>query len=332
MPKISILTACYNHEKYLKFYIESLLIQNFEDWELLIVDDNSKDKSVDIIKQYDDPRIRLFCNDINQGPGAAWNKAYANSTGDFFVICASDDMIKPDYFKYLLDEFDKGYEIIYSPLQMIDNDNKRYSIMKLPDTNDRFKLLSRLFKKDNCLYSPGMSFNKRLADIIFPTNVAMVQHQDYQWHIKMLINSDKISFANKPYILYRKINTTGTLSTVSLGEYNRSKIEIFKVMDTFTCIKNIEIIQNMFPDCEIKENGYINFELAKQALKADSFEKKLWGYNLLLNIMENDCLSFSNDFTFGDFLKIANKAFYPTNEYKKHKFKFMIKKIIKGYY
>ena len=108
MSKISVLTACYNHEKYLNYYIESLLAQSFEDWELLIVDDNSRDKSVNIIKQYNDCRIKLICNDINQGPGVAWNKAYENATGDYFVICASDDMIEPDYFSYILEQFNKN--------------------------------------------------------------------------------------------------------------------------------------------------------------------------------------------------------------------------------
>ncbi|EAJ4481083.1 glycosyltransferase, partial [Campylobacter coli] len=57
MPKISILTPCFNHEKYISAYLQSVLNQTFNDFELIIVDDCSSDQSIKEIEKFHDPRI-----------------------------------------------------------------------------------------------------------------------------------------------------------------------------------------------------------------------------------------------------------------------------------
>lgn len=70
---ISIITASYNYEKYIKDTIESVLSQTYSDWEMIIVDDGSKDKSRDIIKEYceKDSRIKLYTHEKNVNKGLA---------------------------------------------------------------------------------------------------------------------------------------------------------------------------------------------------------------------------------------------------------------------
>jgi glycosyltransferase involved in cell wall biosynthesis len=64
-PKVSVLICTYNAEKYISATLRSVLVQTFSDFELLILDNNSKDKTVDIIKQNKDPRIHLYPSDKN---------------------------------------------------------------------------------------------------------------------------------------------------------------------------------------------------------------------------------------------------------------------------
>jgi glycosyltransferase involved in cell wall biosynthesis len=68
-PKVSVLTTVYNREKYLAACIESVLASTFQDWELIVVDDQSADNSVAIARSYavKDQRIRVFVNETNLG-------------------------------------------------------------------------------------------------------------------------------------------------------------------------------------------------------------------------------------------------------------------------
>ena len=65
--KISIVTASYNYENYIKETIKSVLNQTYQDWELIIIDDCSSDNSVNVIKSFQDDRIKLFVNKQNLG-------------------------------------------------------------------------------------------------------------------------------------------------------------------------------------------------------------------------------------------------------------------------
>ena len=75
MPKISIITPAYNCEKYLPDAVKSVLSQTFTDWELLIIDDCSKDNTYRYMKKLaeKDKRIRIFQNKVNSGSAATRN-------------------------------------------------------------------------------------------------------------------------------------------------------------------------------------------------------------------------------------------------------------------
>lgn len=64
---ISIVTASYNYEQYIVETIQSVINQTYTDWELIVVDDCSTDNSVEVIKSFNDERIKLFVNEKNLG-------------------------------------------------------------------------------------------------------------------------------------------------------------------------------------------------------------------------------------------------------------------------
>jgi glycosyltransferase involved in cell wall biosynthesis len=72
--KVSVFIPVYNREQYVGAAIESILAQTFSDFEILLIDDGSTDHSVDRIRSYTDPRIRLFCNEKNLGIPKTRNK------------------------------------------------------------------------------------------------------------------------------------------------------------------------------------------------------------------------------------------------------------------
>ncbi|EAW7552186.1 glycosyltransferase family 2 protein, partial [Campylobacter coli] len=106
MPKISILTPCYNHEKYISAYLQSVLSQTFNDFELIIVDDYSSDQSVKEIQKFKDKRIKLIKHSYNKGINATLNTAFKNSNGDILIFCASDDMFEFDALEKINEVFE----------------------------------------------------------------------------------------------------------------------------------------------------------------------------------------------------------------------------------
>ena len=244
-PLISILTPSFNHEKYVGHFINSLIAQTYSNWELIIVDDCSTDKNIEEIKKFTDSRINLFVQDFNQGPGAALNKAFSESHGEIIVDMASDDMLYPDYFEYIVKTFSENNNVgvIYSSLDVIDEYNKVYKKYVLPVYQNRVGFLKDLFYKNNILYSPGMCIRREVYSKIIPMDASMVQHQDYQWHVLFLGMTD-CKVAEKPFVQYRQPRTlAGNLSRTSIKEHNRLRLEIERLMDSFLEIKDIELFQ-----------------------------------------------------------------------------------------
>lgn len=96
---VSIIMPCYNGEKFIKETIESVLTQTYTSWELLIIDDGSKDNSVDIIKSYQqDQRIKLI-QQANAGSAAARNNGIRHSQGQYMALLDSDDIWLPNFLE-----------------------------------------------------------------------------------------------------------------------------------------------------------------------------------------------------------------------------------------
>lgn len=104
--KISIITTSYNYEQYIIETIESVLSQTYTNWEMIIIDDGSKDNSVNIIKEYckKDARIKLFQhpNCSNKGIVESVKLGIEKSTSDWLVFLESDDTITPNYLEIKL--------------------------------------------------------------------------------------------------------------------------------------------------------------------------------------------------------------------------------------
>ncbi len=119
MAKFSIGIANYNYQQYIATAIESVINQAFKDWELIIVDDNSTDNSVDIIKQYQKQypdKIKLIIHDVNQGCAKSWRTVIKNMSTPYLGMLDSDDALTKEaievMYKAHIDNPDCG--LIYS--------------------------------------------------------------------------------------------------------------------------------------------------------------------------------------------------------------------------
>ena len=103
MPKISVIVPVYNVEKYLARCIDSILDQSFADFEVILVDDGSPDKSGEICEYYkaQDNRI-VVIHQNNEGQASARNRALDIAKGEYISFIDSDDYVHPDMFSTLI--------------------------------------------------------------------------------------------------------------------------------------------------------------------------------------------------------------------------------------
>ena len=102
MSKISIIVPVYNTEKYLSKCLNSLIKQTYKDIEIIVVNDGSKDKSLEIAKKFakQDNRIKVF-NKENGGLSSARNFGIEKASGEYIGFVDSDDYIKENMFEIL---------------------------------------------------------------------------------------------------------------------------------------------------------------------------------------------------------------------------------------
>lgn len=100
---ISIIMPTYDRAATLPRAIDSVLGQTMPDWELVIVDDGSRDATLDVLSHYDDPRIRVVRHAVNRGVTAAQNTGLDTMSGDWFTMLGSDDELLPEALEVLLD-------------------------------------------------------------------------------------------------------------------------------------------------------------------------------------------------------------------------------------
>ena len=98
-PKVSVNIPCYNGEKTIVRAVESILSQSFTDFELVIVNDASKDSTPQILNEFKDPRIKLVHHEQNRGISGTRNTALKNSIGEYVLVLDADDVAFPDRMK-----------------------------------------------------------------------------------------------------------------------------------------------------------------------------------------------------------------------------------------
>lgn len=117
-PRLSIICAVYNAEEYLAACIESIINQSYRDWELILINDGSKDSSLEICYRYaeQDDRLRVYSQE-NKGQSAAQNVGLGYSRGEFVAFLDSDDTVEPETYEDAVSvlEANRGVDFVQIP-------------------------------------------------------------------------------------------------------------------------------------------------------------------------------------------------------------------------
>lgn len=174
---ISIVTAAYNCEKYIGHAIESVLSQTFKDWEMLIVDDMSTDKTADVAQKYAqrDPRIKFIKADKKLYSAGARNLATSLAQGKFIAFLDADDSWLPSKLSTQHDFMVKNnYALSFTSYQIIDNQGQVHPYVIEAKNKVAYKDLF-YFNPIGCL--TVMYDSTKIEKLLFPTDY--VFQEDY---------------------------------------------------------------------------------------------------------------------------------------------------------
>lgn len=137
--KVSIVLPVYNGEKYLRQSIDSILAQTYQNWELVICDDASNDRTPEIIKSYKDGRIKSIRHGKNMKMTVSLNDALKISTGEYLTYTSDDNIFRPHALEMMAGILNGSPEldIIYTDFTYIDAEGKVLRLSRALDDNQQ---------------------------------------------------------------------------------------------------------------------------------------------------------------------------------------------------
>ncbi|ABY44567.1 glycosyltransferase family 2 protein [Bacillus mycoides] len=204
-PKISIIVPVYKVERYIHKCIDSILVQTFEDFELILVDDGSPDTCGEICDRYADKDMRIkVIHKENGGLSSARNAGLENAKGDYIGFVDSDDWIEPDMYELLYGMcVEQGCDIaicssqIHYSNRIVTSSNHPFIIH---DRNTAMKTMLEGKLYDEVVWTKLFKRNL-LEDIKFPVGMS---YEDTAFTYKVIHKCKKVCFIGEPKYHYIK--------------------------------------------------------------------------------------------------------------------------------
>jgi len=194
----SIITPCYNAAAYLEACIESVRQQVCQDWEMIIVDDASRDNSLTIARRYQemDPRIRVIALSANRGVVGARNAALERAKGRYIAFLDSDDRWLPSKLELQLKAVaSSGAAVCYSSYYSIDAAGHRTGIFHAPAQADYWRLL-----RGSCIGNLTGLYD---ASWLGKEPFRAVGHEDYVMWLSLVKRAGRAVGIGEPLAEYR---------------------------------------------------------------------------------------------------------------------------------
>ena len=215
---ISIIVPIYNVSPYLQLCLESIEKQTYPHFEVLLINDGSRDNSKDICLEFAERDNRFkYIEQQNSGLSAARNTGILNSNGEFITFIDGDDFVDPNYLEELYHAALKNdSEILVASYKEFNENDNNYYIHVFDDKEEHF-IQNELIQKREIEFetSWGILFHKRLFETIrFPVGKSI---GDCFTNYKLFIESCKASYIHKDFYIHRI--RKGSLSALLTEQY-----------------------------------------------------------------------------------------------------------------
>lgn len=200
LKMFSIIIPAYNAEKYIVETLESVSKQKFDDYEVIIIDDASKDRTVELINDYicDKKNFRLYKNSENMGVANSRNKGFKLAKGRYIALLDADDIWLPEKLGKQYDVLmETEADIVYTSYELIDERSE--SLNKVYATKESATYKSML--KENYIGCSTVVFRRQITNEILMDSG--YSHEDFAFWLECLRNGCVAIGLTEPLMQYR---------------------------------------------------------------------------------------------------------------------------------
>jgi len=287
-PIISIIIPCYNMEEYIAQCIHSVIKQSLKDIEIICINDGSKDRTLEILREFEaaDPRVKVL-DLTNGGYGRAVNNGIAAAKGEYIGIVESDDFISKSMYETLYSlsfegtvDIVKGnfwdyYELPGNKQELVTNNERS----KMPAVNGSFTIRERpeILSGHPCVWS---AIYRR--DFLQENKIQFIEAKGGGWvdnpfFFETLCKAKKVMWTNEPLYYYRKTNPNSSSNKVETSLPFVRMIDNLDVLERNGCTDNeikkiaynraLIYLRGSFKDCDYDKNFNAINAYAKQVMQ-----------------------------------------------------------------
>ena len=300
MPKVSVILTSFNHAKYLRESIDSVLTQTFTDFELFIWDDASSDASWEIIRGYSDSRIKIFRNDIQKRGVWITNKVISElSNGKYIAIQHSDDMWEPEKLAKQVESLDANPEVgaVFTHVQMIDEEGNP---LNLPwcchfdqPNRSRHEWLRSFLEHINTLCHPSVLIRKSCYETCGMYRYGLGQTGDFDMWIRLCLKYP-IHILEEKLTKLRIIDNEKNMSGNRRDSRIRTTFELSLLLHNFKEIKTNAELFKIFPEIKplyADKQVHPHYILAMLCVEKNFFPAgSYFGLNLLFELLQDSTI------------------------------------------
>ena len=232
-PKVSVIVPVYKAEKYLRKCVDSILAQTFKDFEVLLVDDGSPDKSGEICEEYakKDPRVRVFHKE-NGGVSSARQCGLDNARGEYTIHADPDDWVEPNMLEELYAKAKaEDADMVICDYYVNDRRGQRY-VRQQPSALDHETVLRELFQQLH-----GSCWNKlvrracyREYDVSFPLEISFCE--DLYVNTSLLLHDISVTYCSSAFYHYvQGVNENSIVRSYGFDDFSYCEMLYHKFVE-----------------------------------------------------------------------------------------------------
>ena len=282
-PDISVIMSVYNGETYLEEAIESVINQTFQNWELIVINDCSTDRTAEILESFAlrDERIKVHTNEVNLKLPSSLNKAISLSCGKYIARMDADDICLPDRLEKQYKFMEERKDVALSSCRFMTVKNGVYASGGAGGRCD-FGAIKSMLLVANPILHPGVIAK---ADVMKNLNydTTLTCTEDLELWTRMVMSNQKIEILPECLLIYRLHDKQITSTTLE-----RQHTEVLKIEQKYygSMLKEMdkEMAEFYISGIYFKENADIDkfLEYAKwlRSVTSENFKKNMVNYAL----------------------------------------------------
>lgn len=271
IPRITIVTPSYNQGQYLEETIQSVLCQQYPNVEYLIIDGNSNDNTINIIKKYE-KYITYWCSEKDVGQANAINKGFSKATGDILMWLNSDDMLMPNVLQLVAKKYLENPNALYFGNCLHFKYQKEALISRGSDVSFGYK--NNQLSEVDFIIQPSSFWSREIWETVGFLNEELHYGFDWEWFLKVEQKYPLVPIS-ECISLYRIHESHKS----ALGGYKRQE-ELLEIYQTYNPLMAKLYRNLMFGQIDtIRNFDKIKYKIKRKLRRETSISQKIRDYN-----------------------------------------------------